>query len=372
MTSQTSNSALQHWLITPRDPLVARDGRPFLAGGGSRMKSLDWLMPSVLAGSFRSLYGTQQGSDFATDAAELMNIESAGPLPVVGNELYFPAPANCAARLDATGRLCYERLAPGKDGAMVITTLEAEEPVPTWWSRANLERWLTRRAVTLPAPRQHPPGGYLRQLARDPRNHVRMDDALRKGKDEMLFETVGLDMSLPASHEVVRLAARTAAPKSVQASLHTLGGERRTVHWGVGCKPLWECPDAIKTALTGAERVCMVLATPAWFSSGGFPVEHGSEWTPPGCLTGPKLKFAGACLDRWVAVSGWAMRPVNGALAGPKPLRRLAPAGSVYFFTCKKGDGEILATRWLQIVSDDANGGQLRRDGFGLALWGVW
>ena len=48
------------WLsLTPRDPVVARDGRPF--SSGLRMKSLDWLYPSVLAGSLRTLLGGLEG-----------------------------------------------------------------------------------------------------------------------------------------------------------------------------------------------------------------------------------------------------------------------------------------------------------------------
>jgi CRISPR-associated protein Cmr3 len=47
--------------VQVRDPLIARDGRPFGTGQGSRMRSLDWLLPSVLAGSFRSLVGENCG-----------------------------------------------------------------------------------------------------------------------------------------------------------------------------------------------------------------------------------------------------------------------------------------------------------------------
>jgi CRISPR-associated protein Cmr3 len=45
------------------------------------------------------------------------------------------------------------------------------------------------------------------------------------------------------------------------------------------------------------------------------------------------------------------------------------PAGSIYFFEVRQGDGAALADRWLQSVCDDE---QDRRDGFGLAVWGTW
>jgi CRISPR-associated protein Cmr3 len=47
----------------------------------------------------------------------------------------------------------------------------------------------------------------------------------------------------------------------------------------------------------------------------------------------------------------------------------MVPAGSVYFFQKLEGDPATLATCWLQSVCDDA---QEQRDGFGLALWGIW
>ncbi|MDD3622507.1 MAG: type III-B CRISPR module-associated Cmr3 family protein, partial [Methanofollis sp.] len=48
--------------ITPHDPLIARDARPF--GLGINMKSLDWPYPSVLAGSMRTMIGKMNGGSF--------------------------------------------------------------------------------------------------------------------------------------------------------------------------------------------------------------------------------------------------------------------------------------------------------------------
>ena len=41
------------------DPLVARDGRPFGAGQGNRMRSSGWLYPSVVAGSYRLIVSSK-------------------------------------------------------------------------------------------------------------------------------------------------------------------------------------------------------------------------------------------------------------------------------------------------------------------------
>src|SRR5580692_908253 len=83
--------------LTPRDPVIARDGRPFGAGQGNRMRGLSWPLPSVVAGSFRTaLVKAKDGLSFANGMPDrLMAIEVAGVFPTVGEELYLPAPNDC-------------------------------------------------------------------------------------------------------------------------------------------------------------------------------------------------------------------------------------------------------------------------------------
>ena len=78
------------------------------------------------------------------------------------------------------------------------------------------------------------------------------------------------------------------------------------------------------------------------------------------------LKLVSACMGRWKPISGWSLEE-----KGAKPIRRLVPAGSVYFFELEGDeDASIVAKNlWLKSVCDDE---QDRKDGFGLALWGIW
>jgi CRISPR-associated protein Cmr3 len=80
---------------------------------------------------------------------------------------------------------------------------------------------------------------------------------------------------------------------------------------------------------------------------------------------GPVLKLVGVCIQRWRAVSGWSLAKPRG----PKPIKRMVPAGGVYFFEVLDGNTSALAPNWLRPVSDDK---QDRRNGFGLAAWGIW
>ena len=81
--------------LSPRDPIVARDGRPFNAGGGNRMRSLEWIYPQLASGSFRSMLGKLDGADFGNPAFrdQLKAVNVAGPFPEWNGELYFPVRA---------------------------------------------------------------------------------------------------------------------------------------------------------------------------------------------------------------------------------------------------------------------------------------
>jgi CRISPR-associated protein Cmr3 len=123
----------------------------------------------------------------------------------------------------------------------------------------------------------------------------------------------------------------------------------------------------------------MVLASPAVFEHGWRPGWLNEDKSRVGCAPGSsvKLRLVSLISQRWRAVSGWSYEPVmdkgdakQGARPGPKPIRRLMPAGGVYFFELEPGSSAAdLANSWLEPVSDRAAD---RADGFGLALWGVW
>jgi CRISPR-associated protein Cmr3 len=117
----------------------------------------------------------------------------------------------------------------------------------------------------------------------------------------------------------------------------------------------------------------MVLATPAIFSKGWMPGWLDSETLEgilPSLKDGKKfkLKLISACTERWRPISGWSAEAKS---RGPKVIRRMVPAGSVYFFEAENAEaaGYLAENYWLESVCDIP---QDCRDGFGLAVWGVW
>ena len=249
---------MTYLVLTPRDPIVARDGSPFGADSGNRMRSLDWPFPSVLAGSLRTLIGKLDGADFGDGATleALKQMAIAGPLPLRDGELYFPRPQDIAVReQDGLREAFAARPSPLADGEgcnfpssgllPVMLSDAAEEDfkpvrVPAFWSSEKMARWLVDMRGKQFA-REHLPQptrggdwgrGYLQSLPKDERTHVEIEFELGAAKESRLFTTAALDLSQRGTADSLQLAARVEAPQrfakvlSAMSALHPLGGER--------------------------------------------------------------------------------------------------------------------------------------------------
>jgi CRISPR-associated protein Cmr3 len=390
--------------ITCRDSIVARDGRPFGADQGNRMRSLDWPLPSVLAGSLRTTLGKAARRDFSAEVAEdLLQVEVAGPLPRGNGQLYLPDPEDCVVHPE--GRPL--RAAPqSQDGGgcdwpvagllpVGLTQTQASEDfkakdAPAWWPLDRYAAWLAGEDIAFDEQ-------FLGAAEKEERAHVKIDPAVGASEESQLFTTAALALShLPryrAYNEGDRLLAtnsagrkRKFAPITLSArirangwsgdaaakldTLHPLGGERRLAHWeATADADAWNCPQKIRDALAETDRVRMVLATPAIFREGWKPgwLDEALVGSPPGADVA--MRLMGVSIQRWKVVSGWSLAEFPGQPRGPKPVKRMVPAGGVYFFEIVDGKASGLGDRWLEPVSDDE---QDRRDGFGLAAWGVW
>lgn len=395
----TETSVAATWCVTPRDPLIIRDGRPFGVNSGRRMKSLNWPLPSMMAGCLRTAIGREWGADFGDQefCDALKQISVHGPLPFANNQLYFPAPADAICDAQGDGRRQRPEVleeGEGIDGPFGLRPVLPDADLvgskfgvaPAWWSRDAFVEWLTTATDQPVTGFFTGSDRFLQSPEQDQRTHVSIDPQSSSASDGMLFATSGLvldQMLIPGTGD------RSGTPVSVQLAMRlrsgsdrrlptdfrdwlTVGGERRVAQVeSVSASPQepWSCPEEVIRAMNESRRWRLVLATPALFENGWYP---GWLTNEQGCLVGacenlpamPRLKLVSVCSHRWRPVSGWQFeRP-----AGPKPVRRMMPAGSVLFFE-RQDDTPFDPALWLASVSDAE---QDRRDGFGLAAWGVW
>lgn len=365
-----------------RDPIVARDSRPFGAGQGNRMRSLDWVTPSVVSGAVRTAIGRTAGRNFdAGDLPDLLSTEIAGFFPSENGDLYLPAPADCVAR--ASDDLLRARPLESSElstdlpaylSPVGLTQQDATQDfkpvgVPAWWPSARYAKWLAGDPI-------HFDRTFLVSPKHELRTHIEFDPELGAARDQRLFTSAAIPIERlcrfgTTESTEVSLSVRLrpdgwcAAASAQLKGFHTLGGERRLLYWSQAATTgsQWTCPASIRSKLKTEKRVRMVLGTPAIFDHGWRPAWLGNhlKGCPPG--SNVELELVGVCIHRWQPISGWSL-----VEKGPKAIRRAVRAGGVYFFN-STGPAVALADRWLESVSDNR---QDRKDGFGLATWGVW
>jgi CRISPR-associated protein Cmr3 len=413
------------------DPLLFRDGRPFTAAaGGLTASSLPLPFPTTVAAFVRTQIGRAADWKWSLDECRgAHGIPVHGPLLLRNGEVVLPAPRDALLRPvpDEPNLARPQRLIPREpeapasagnggcdlpDGMWpVMPPLLSKESVGVgspsgeakppkgldYWTKADMLGWLDRSDSsdssdsTRPAKYTGPEtimkiGG----LPEEERIGIRMDSVTGKAKESQLYATRlrAFGENTDDGRLEYSLIAKVNLPSGLRfCNSGTLGGERRlTVIEPIDDTPeMWpRCPQSLKDALSTATRVRMILATPAHFEHGwkpGWIDKSGTgEAHLPAGVAKVKLKLVAAAVGRRVPVSGWGPRQDTSTLdvgqaslpaneQGPRPIRWLAPAGSVYFFVVDGDRAALWRDAWLEPMSDNE---QDRRDGLGLALWGTW
>ena len=378
---------MQRWLIEPRDGLAFRDGRPNGPGGESR--SLRFPMPQTVAGAVRTRAGLDRDGRFDPSRIEaLKRLTVEGPLLArqadQGWELLVQAPQD-ALWSEEDCRKALLHLRPLEETFLCGGTVKPEDvlavgleaspkgkppkDVPAFWTWKHLEAWL-RRPGALKADEVIDMGQEA--LVQDERLSVAIDPQTGTychgalfGVTSLCFRSLKEPQSLGKVEEL-GLAFRTDA--ELVEGPGFLGGKNRLAVFRKGNAPAWPeaCPFVNELAKSGRLRV--VLVTPGIFDEG---------WKPSWLLEerqGLKPVPKAARVDRPETLSGWdyAARNVNGKLGRTKPTRRAASAGSVYWLELGGTEAQRKAwiqELWMKPVSDKEED---RRDGFGMAVMGVW
>lgn len=395
---------MREWLIEPRDPLIARDGRPSENG---RFSTLGFPYPSMLAGAVRTRMVAGRGTfDLAgTEALEqLKKIAVQGPLlaeltddsepPVAW---LAPAPRDALFVRNQSDQPVLRALRPRpleargsvdgltERGLMPVASDAERNPgkaplgVPSFWRWEEFESWLLQAQDRDPVDLQRL---GITPLPVERRVHLAIQPGERVSIDGALFETAGLRFLQPGASRLAprrfALSVRVGASQVGERHLDLLeqvaplGGERRLAHWAPSQHAWPVLPKMICERISETRRVRLILATPALFADGALPGWSNQPWPSGGNV---KATVRAACVPRPEIVSGWDLAFDNGPgkkKGRPKPTRRLAPAGSVYFIELTGSKEDVAswcAATWLAPVSDFD---QERRDGFGLAFLGTW
>lgn len=374
---------LKRYVITPVDPIISRDARPF--GVGGRVRSLSWLTQSVIAGAIRThLYS----ADTSRTPEMLKSVAVRGAFPVIGGQICFPRPLDILKHGTEIYTIRPIDIPAGCGVDMPNASLLPCAPRETeddfkpdkleeFWTREIMVKWLNIGCDADLAGFSLDSGTHP-SIQRDERIHASIDPksgTTGGDREGRLFSTIGLDFNIKKDgsgeiterFDVISMSVDIELPDGMSLPddfIAPIGGERRLAAFKAVGDDFMSPDNAVKTV---GSNIRMVLASPAIFSKGWLPGWIDDK-TMHGVIpdTGTEVRLVSAVTERWQPVSGWSYE--DGS-RGPKPLRRAVPAGSVYFFEYTGGSELDVSSAWLRSVCDD---GQDRRDGCGLALWGTW
>jgi len=382
------------WIVEPRDPVIFRDGKPFGTVPGARAKSLSFPFPTTIVGALRTHSGSDVNGRFHKDRIpELLQKEMRGPILVnlaasgESERWLMPAPADALLLRDESDgsygvRVWMQPLAlpSGAQSDLADRALVGSPKVikakplanpPHYWYWSKVEDWLAAPGSDLSPVKLQELGhsGPTREY----RTHVSIENNSQTAREGALYQTSGLEFihaARPARPDAPivltasqRLGLALHTDADLTESLGFLGGERRVVTWRKSNLTLPTCSEPIRKAIRCSKHCRLLLVTPACFEAGYLPANL-QTWTPD-----VKVTIVAAAVQRYQTVSGW---DYASTLGRPKPTRRLAPAGSVYYLQLDGEEAAIdqfVSDVWMRNISD---GEQNKRDGFGLALLGVW
>lgn len=382
------------YLITPKAPLMFRDGRPFNSDAAVA-ETLPFPRPSTLAGAMRTAWAeTQDDFKYDPDGQQiLLNKSVQGPLLAElenqTTKILFPTPADSLCLTGENGSNYIYRLSPAainhdEEG----TDLHHSALLPIFLQQANNQK-PTKNAATFwyfdkfidwllhddPAPLTATTQG-IRSLPVEIRTHVAINPVTQTHKTSHLFQTAGLDFSeqqhstntgqiqqrgWDAKHYALLMRFTDAMP----ASYRTVGGEARLGYIQPAENHWPTCPAPLSSALKNCKAFRLHLITPAIFSHGYLP-GFIDQQTLTGKLGKLDVVLRAAAVPRWQAGTSWDM--LKGKQGkGMRKVARLVPAGAVYWFEICAGNAEELENIWLTSISDDRD-----NDGYGLVVPGIW
>lgn len=388
--------------LEPRDGVFLKDGRGWCTSESNRAGSLAWPFGTTVRGALRAGLGytveADRGKPLQRQDWLPLNedVEVSAVLPLArrpGGEWtaatrHWPAPLDAllieghetAVPLEpAAGRATLLPLDDDPEAAALAALAHprhsagAGKPIsmPRFWDDEAFMAWLCGRPVARAAVQ-----GSVQPLLRT-QVHVSIDPAKGTAAEGKLFSgslvepqarAVGLGVVEWSFAAVSRTLGGSRA-QNLDGRVVKLGGDGRTVRCASLPDSLFSMPSAIAAAFNaGSVGMRLVLVGPAAFDAG---------WRPASLKpVGDRFmgRFAGledivlhaACVGRPQHVSGWDV--AGGA---PKPTRRLAPPGSVYFITRRSGTAftaDDARAVWLASVGEPVD----RPDRLGAVVPGIW
>lgn len=374
------------WLISPRDPLIFRNGKPFTAAPGSRAETLPMPFPGTISGAVRTKAWTNSATGVFDKSRINDPYNTRGPLLVELDtadniiDWFFPPPADtvffetadkCKKEADLFDLKPMPQqkavLLDSKD--MVLCGFSDKKPQkpfrspPSFWNWSTLIQWLEKPVSQMNVDLE---SIGISHLPVEHRIHVAMVNALQSAKEGALFQTSGVEFDYQTGQNSPLQKTRRFGLVAISdldlhgGGLGFMGGEKRIVDWTPlqGELPFESCPKNIRDEIENSGFCRLLLITPAYF---------GGKNRPQKILANLGVEIIAIINNRFQTVSGWDYQTKK-----PKPTKHLVPAGSVFFLKLSddlQKRNQFIDQVWGKNIGDDP---QMCSDGYGLSLLGTW
>jgi CRISPR-associated protein Cmr3 len=362
------------YFIEACDVLMFRDGRPFTAGESHLIQSRFPPTPLTLQGALRTFFLTSNGyhvggkhpRNYQSPVGfgdELGQFEMHGPY--LARRIrdrqserivqYLPLPADLSYTKEKVTVLRSPKPAAGgianfPTGAnaqpMIDTRQLADFPDEGWLPAPVFNQYLQNRNA--PSSRQIQ---YTRDLFYDePRFGVGLEERSRRPLESMLyraaFKRLALDVGL-----LVWVNLPLALPQNGEAVI-PLGGENHAARLHKYDDSQVEVVAAMNQPSKRSNRWKITLLTPAYFSNNGVDTWQPADWSR--FFPGASVSVVSAAMPRPQVIGGWDL-----VKPGPRPVIRIVPAGSVYWFESSAPPNQALTDQPVEGFPS------LKRLGFG-------
>lgn len=373
------NGQVAALFFEPLDVLTMRDGRPFDVGGIMHAGAVWPPSPWTVCGALRTLFCSVLGvspldygaGEAPTEVVSLLGSPDGappfrlGPLllarPGKQQEFLWPLPADVVTRSDGD-KTRVERLrlvsrrkleeygsrfgpASGRDAVFLPPRRGRADKAPSLaaFRHQQLGAWLEGKNIP------DPNGSGELPVATELRIGIAMDNAANRVREGMFYARTAhaLAKNWRAVVPVLERGPAELPWEKLAGQTLRLGadGHLATVTWMAE----WPLPPAAPCA----DEATLLFASPVRPSD----LDALEQRDPP-------VRVRAVAAGKPAGIGGWQLRSNGGREAGPRPLRRYHPAGTVARVRC---DGDPSALHGTSVAADPEE----RAAGFGFCLVGA-
>jgi CRISPR-associated protein Cmr3 len=371
-------------VFEPVDTLFFRGNRPFTAGVDTFAESV-FPSPLTIYGAIGEYILKKNG----TDIKEFLNeqkedpilgrynnelkdtkVKIIGPFLYFDTKVYFPTPANIYQQKGGNIHFCRPDTSRTvqwdiKDGLHPIKLSETEvKPYNKLLSNKEINRYLKNsgilafmgeRGIETIYQNERRFGHKLDSAS------LTVDEGFLYGVEHMRFKEEAYELQYHKAGLIVFVKGEQIKESTFMNEITIIGGEKRMAR--IDVKKNFNMDD-IKDEICSKfdKRFLIYLATPAIFAE-GF---KKNIWFNG--FKGDSL--VGAAVNKPYYISGWKRDSVSKGY--PRPIRKVVPAGSVYFFEAKDWDKNTFSSFYETYNFNESFSDEYPSAGFGIGLIGIW